>query len=1050
MSSRNKDIKSSDQAVWVKGETALQHITGKKYKWTLPSPRFQHASCVANEKLYVIGGTQGTAIFGKFNLLSNPSHITLLARFLHCSFVTPSAITSTSTSTLTHTTTSYVIVDDFHVFDPITFTWTEFFRSKNSRVRDGGRAQHTVTYMKADHALFLFGGICKAGIADNTLYMLDLKKDLIRSNERLDANKNTFTWHEVKTSIGQEMPKPRFAHCAVSVCNKLFIFGGQRSGKKLSNTMFRYDPFTSEWSKSLQNQSAKSMAPPAGKDYRMLVIPAAHANVGARHVVVLGTNLNFIYVVPIEKETGHPISWDTLGAVGTIPGAMTSASGQALSPIRRQFAASIVSNVYDVDGKKKKKKKISTSNTSKKSSNNNNDNINDCEIIIFGGIVHNPISALTDEIHSLTINVETGYAKWKELPQRGRSVPSARIGHTFSFVEYKSPQTGLTNHHMLMFGGTDSDAFRQDFFILDLNTPIAKKEVKIHLATLNEIQHPTHIFPKQSDLCAPRGATMTRLWNTETYLKDTKTKSATGTTNTIQTAQFLVLGGSRSSTTATSETSWTLPSHGLIGQYDKPNNMHSSKTIARLLTRDLIKKKKDEKKWILYENLTLMNTQIDELQDCNITTFYGHQTILFPEENMVVVYGGATADDMLLPQGDNAWVLWLGESSQGGLQNWADQGKRQRAVRLQGGSSMIIDPEDGGAKSDRSDKTTTSGTSDTSGGSDSDMGGSTRYHPIGFDLRTNGDDKGNEKKKNAVQHPRNKLHWEMMSVQWPPEDTTEDANGDRIGHACAKYGEWLYIIGGCTTGHAYKADVFRIHVGQLLANGKTFAFQVESPGCTYERCDPTQKYADLCQNMMTPRAGHTVTARGSNFYIYGGGMDGFMVDREMYCFDAETYVWTAVETEGPKPPGRFNHAACMAGGSMANKLIISGGIGNRRPSEEDVKRYTRAKQKNKMTPTPEQFNDLVLADVWTFDLSGKVWSEVGVPDMSPIYGHLMSMYDNRDTKLLLYGGGDTKSSKFQEKGHSFEIDLVPSWSQKHRDGKKRLGNQEKKRSKHIK
>ena len=80
----------------------------------------------------------------------------------------------------------------------------------------------------------------------------------------------------------------------------------------------------------------------------------------------------------------------------------------------------------------------------------------------------------------------------------------------------------------------------------------------------------------------------------------------------------------------------------------------------------------------------------------------------------------------------------------------------------------------------------------------------------------------------------------------------------------------------------------------------------------------------------------------------------------------------------------------------------------------------------------------------------KVWSEVGVPDMSPIYGHLMSMYDNRDTKLLLYGGGDTKSSKFQEKGHSFEIDLVPSWSQKHRDGKKRLGNQEKKRSKHIK
>ena len=43
------------------------------------------------------------------------------------------------------------------------------------------------------------------------------------------------------------------------------------------------------------------------------------------------------------------------------------------------------------------------------------------------------------------------------------------------------------------------------------------------------------------------------------------------------------------------------------------------------------------------------------------TTEYGHTTTLFADENMVVVYGGATADEMLLPQGDNVWILWLGK-----------------------------------------------------------------------------------------------------------------------------------------------------------------------------------------------------------------------------------------------------------------------------------------------------------------------------------------------------------------------------------------------------
>ena len=91
----------------------------------------------------------------------------------------------------------------------------------------------------------------------------------------------------------------------------------------------------------------------------------------------------------------------------------------------------------------------------------------------------------------------------------------------------------------------------------------------------------------------------------------------------------------------------------------------------------------------------------------------------------------------------------------------------------------------------------------------------------------------------------------------------------------------MYVIGGCATGHTYKSDIFKLHVSELdVNNNNNFAFQ-STPGCTYERCDPVQKYDDLYYNMMTPRAGHTVTARGSNFYIYGGGMDGFVEGKKI-------------------------------------------------------------------------------------------------------------------------------------------------------------------------
>ena len=956
----SSSINSSDMAVWVKGEVALHHLIDDDTNWSttkkskhhkhnhknhhhpkythgsLPSPRFQHASVQANGKLIIVGGSQGTEIF-----------------------------------------------NDIHVFEPTTFRWTKYLEHDESQLQDQGRARHTVTFMKEKNALFLFGGINISGIASNNVYMLHLKDDLkIKRDD--EEGYNTFRWHEIKVGIGQEIPTARFAHCAVSICNKLFIFGGERKNKKLSNTLFRFDPdgrgndidsqgrsndnvFSGSWSRSLQHQSAKAMAPPAGKDYRMLAIPPAAYHAGTHHMIVLGTNLNFIYIIPVERSTGRPISWDTLGATGQIPGAMSSSTGQSLTPVRRQYAASVV-NTTPLDQEAGSKGKRSKSKKNKKDPNT-------AEIIIFGGIVHNPKSSLTDEIHSLTINVVEGNAKWKELPQRGRSIPSARIGHSFTFMQYKSKQTSLINHQMFMFGGTDSQAFRQDFFVLDLATPISKVNVTMHIGKVHQYEH----SPRVEDLCAPRGATVTRIWNTKTLKNKASSKKKTETdpegkneanaanaaneenqTNdenaTVETAQFIVVGGSRCGATNQMDTSWTIPLDTLIGYH---GDVHATQCITRLLTRDL--KKKD--KWEIWENITCapntnmgkdqykyskhktnykdataerelhyktpeQKAQISELIDEQISTFCGHTATLFADQNMLVVYGGATAENMLMPQGDNCWVLWLGDRNKGGVQGWkrniilGSSGNGGSSSRPNSDMSDASDAE-GSNKHDKSDKTTTSGSE--SGGSDNEMGGTTRFHPVGVDLRASKTTKYNLSnssskrkstkslkgtsstaasastmnkilKKELLTHPRNKIKWKKVNVKWPINNGNTDANGDRIGHGAASYGPWLYVVGGCTTSAQYKADVFRIKVCETIDDFSLDDFTFENTeGCTYEKCTPLkQNYSDLLQNIMTPRSGHTVTGRGSKLYVYGGGTDGFVEDQEMYSFDADSYVWTRI------------------------------------------------------------------------------------------------------------------------------------------------------------
>jgi hypothetical protein len=300
-------------------------------------------------------------------------------------------------------------------------------------------------------------------------------------------------------------------------------------------------------------------------------------------------------------------------------------------------------------------------------------------------------------------------------------------------------------------------------------------------------------------------------------------------------------------------------------------------------------------------------------------------------------------------------------------------------------------------------------------------------------------------------------------VQWPgggdlgtsgaadeTASSDDDPQAERIGHAAARYGNYLYIFGGCTMFHRYKADVFRLAVGApeyrafgdinpeaaRSSNGARLAWQVgndggaDGAGCAYEACEPRrQSYEQLVHNMMTPRAGHSVEVRGSSFFIFGGARDGYALDSNVYRFDGETFVWEKLKTKGQPPRPRFNHSCCIARGRLQSLMLVSGGIANMKPERS---RRGRAEK------------DMVLFDLWSLDLTTTSWSNIVMPEgLAPggMEGHMSCCWDNRDKKVLLFGGSsfeqEEKEGDDLGETRAFEIDLDPSWNVRFRKAKKK-------------
>ena len=89
--------------------------------------------------------------------------------------------------------------------------------------------------------------------------------------------------------------------------------------------------------------------------------------------------------------------------------------------------------------------------------------------------------SVDDDKASTTI----GPSRWKEIPRRGNSVPCPRVGQSIIYYSNRNSQSNgnesSINERIYVFGGYDSDDFRNDLLFLDLCSSIQTSPKKIFL-----------------------------------------------------------------------------------------------------------------------------------------------------------------------------------------------------------------------------------------------------------------------------------------------------------------------------------------------------------------------------------------------------------------------------------------------------------------------------------------------------------------------------------------------------------------------------------------
>ncbi|XP_059640606.1 nitrile-specifier protein 5 isoform X2 [Cornus florida] len=219
-------------------------------------------------------------------------------------------------------------------------------------------------------------------------------------------------------------------------------------------------------------------------------------------------------------------------------------------------------------------------------------------------------------------------------------------------------------------------------------------------------------------------------------------------------------------------------------------------------------------------------------------------------------------------------------------------------------------------------------------------------------------------------NPLKDLHiLDTTSNTWISPSLRGDGPEAREGHSAALIGKRLFIFGGCgKSSNNYDEE----HYDDLyILNTETFVWKRavtsgsppakrDSHTCSSWKSkivviggEDTYNYylsdvhildadtliwskLNTSGELLPPRAGHTTVALGKNFFVFGGFTDEQNLYDDIYMLDIDTGLWTKVMATGEGPSARFSMAGDSLDPEKGGVLVFTGGCNKNLDALDDM------------------------------------------------------------------------------------------------------------------
>ncbi|KAG6410262.1 hypothetical protein SASPL_128315 [Salvia splendens] len=208
---------------------------------------------------------------------------------------------------------------------------------------------------------------------------------------------------------------------------------------------------------------------------------------------------------------------------------------------------------------------------------------------------------------------------------------------------------------------------------------------------------------------------------------------------------------------------------------------------------------------------------------------------------------------------------------------------------------------------------------------------------------------------------------QTSSNTWVVPSVRGDAPEPREGHSAALIGKRLFIFGGC--GKYENSEVY--YDDLYILNTETFVWKRVFPTGT----PPSKRDSHTCASwnnkiivvggedssnyylsdvhildadtlvwsklnttgqLLPPRAGHTTICLGKKMFVFGGFSDEQNLYNDVYMLDIETGAWIKVSAVGEGPSGRFSMAGESLDPHMGGVLVFIGGCNKNLEALDDM------------------------------------------------------------------------------------------------------------------